>query len=77
MLYSNNNSRMPRTTMAMGRDEKVNINVSTLAAPMDEYQQVKRSQWMEATTSHQSCFLKGRGASYGTESHLSTSNAMD
>lgn len=32
---------------------------------------------MESTTSSNSCFLKGRGATFGVDSHVSMENAMD
>jgi len=32
---------------------------------------------MEQTTSLNSCFLKGRGSEFGSQTHISVSNAMD
>ncbi|CDW88829.1 UNKNOWN [Stylonychia lemnae] len=36
-----------------------------------------KSQWIDQTTSAQSCFLTGRGSTYGTQSHITVHSAMD
>lgn len=36
-----------------------------------------KSNWVDQTTSGKSCFLTGRGSTYGTQSHITVHSAMD
>eukprot|EP00347_Sterkiella_histriomuscorum_P004425 403360507 len=55
---------------------KQNQNLEQTALDSSRVKNIK-SSWVEQTTSINSCFLNGRGSSYGTQSHITVHSAMD